>query len=68
MFLLGERLKQAREAKGLTQIDCAKAVGASQAAYSYYESDLRTPSVTVLMRIANLLDVSVDWLLGKDEK
>lgn len=66
--MLAERLKQAREAKGLSQSECARRTGASQAAYSYYEQGLRIPSSTMLIRIADMLDVSLDWLTGRDDK
>lgn len=66
--MLNERLKQAREAKGLSQSECARRTGASQAAYSYYEQGLRTPSSQMLIRIADLLDVSLDWLVGRSDK
>lgn len=66
--MLAERLKQAREEKGLSQIEMASKIGVSQAAYCYYEQGLRTPSSQMLIRIADLLDVSLDWLVGRSDK
>ena len=37
----------------------------SGAAVSFYETGTRTPSHRVLMRIANVMGVSIDSLLGK---
>lgn len=62
------RLEQARLKKGMSQIDTAKALGVSQAAYSYFESGLKTPSFAVIVEIAKLFDVSIDWLAGRTEE
>jgi transcriptional regulator with XRE-family HTH domain len=34
--------------------------------YQHYEYEEREPSLTMLVRIADLLDVSVDYILGRD--
>lgn len=62
------RLEQARLKKGMSQIDAAKALGVSQAAYSYFESGLKTPSFAVIVEIAKLFDVSIDLLAGRKEE
>lgn len=64
--MLAERLKQAREAKGLSQIEMASKIGVSQAAYCYYEQGLRIPSLGVAKTICGVLNVSLDWLTGND--
>lgn len=66
--MLAERLKQAREAKGLSQIEMASRIGVSQAAYCYYEQGLRIPSLGVAKTICNVLNVSLDWLTGNDDE
>jgi transcriptional regulator with XRE-family HTH domain len=60
-------LKNARKAKGLTQIDVAKYIGLSQSAYSDWERGVSNIDSASLMRLADLLDVSVDYILGKTE-
>ena len=67
--MLGERLKKAREATGMTQAEVARELGLSQAAYSYIENDEKNPSLPVAKRLATVLNTSLDYLTGiKDEK
>jgi transcriptional regulator with XRE-family HTH domain len=42
----------------------AEAVGMSPNAISYYEKDKREPNILILMKIAKILDVTGDALLG----
>lgn len=66
--MLNERLKQAREAAGLSQTELANKVGVTQAAYCYYEQGLRIPSLGVAKILCNVLNVSLDWLTGNDDE
>ena len=66
--MLNERLKKAREEKGLSQIEMASKIGVSQAAYCYYEQGLRIPSLGVAKILCNVLNVSLDWLTGNDDE
>lgn len=59
-----ERLKEIRIKKGLTQEEFAKLLNISSSAISLYESGSREPSLATLVNIANVLDVSTDYLLG----
>ena len=61
---LSVRLKQLRLDKQLRQEQVARLVGVSKGAISAYETDIRQPSYDVLIRLANLYRVSVDYLLG----
>ena len=65
--LFGRRLKKVREERDLTQEDLAKKVGAKSAVLiSHYETGARkTPSVENLVKLANALAVSADYLLGR---
>lgn len=65
MSVLGKRLKQARSDSGLKQIDAAKKLGISNGTLSGYERNYRDPDTDTLNEMANLYEVSVDWLLGK---
>ncbi len=60
---IGERLKVARYAAGLSQRDLAEAAGVSAMAVSKYERDLDTPSSGVLIRLAQALDVRTGYFL-----
>ena len=61
-----ENLKLAREQKGLSQKDVAEKVGVAKSTYSLYESGNREPNVQTIKKLANVLDVSADELLGID--
>lgn len=64
MIELGEALRVARRAQGITQEKLAKRVGITQAALSRYESDLREPSPHVVETFADALGVTPDLLLS----
>ena len=61
MSTLGERLKQAREHRGLTQQEVAESAGMSQPTYFKIESG-KTKRTTYLNDLARALAVSADWL------
>ncbi len=64
---LGERLRQARESKGWTQVYVAKLLGITSQALSNYERGERDPDTPLLNRLAELYGVSADWLLGRTD-
>lgn len=57
-------LRKLRTEKGLLQKDIATAIGVSVQAYSLYERGLREPTVQTIKKIADVLDVTTDELLG----
>ena len=63
-ILLGKRLKELREEKGLTQKEVAKKLNLHSVTYLHYEKDQREPPLKVLMEMAIFFDVSTDYLLG----
>lgn len=60
-----ERLKAARKSRGFTQEQLANLISVSRQAYSTYETGTRDPDTQTLFQIAQNLEVSVDYLLGK---
>ena len=54
-----------RKKKGLSQADLGKIIGTSGDVIGRYERGDITPSVEVVSKIADALEVSVDYLLGK---
>jgi Predicted transcriptional regulators len=60
------RLKQARKLKKITQSDLATLTGVSRQTISNYEAGLREPSVDILSKLIDILNVSFDWLNGKN--
>lgn len=62
---LGKKIKQYRTSINMTQADFAYRLGVTGASVSAYENGTRAPSFDVLVRIANILGVSTDDLLGR---
>lgn len=67
MSILAKRLRKARDKAGYKQIEAAKKLGISNGTLSGYERDYRDPDTQTLHNMANLYDVSVDWLVGKSD-
>ena len=59
-----ERLKDLRKQSGLTQVDVAEKLGISQPAYASWERGAKKPTQENLVKIAQILNVSVDYLVG----
>ena len=64
---LAERLKELRKEKDLRQEHVAVALNISMSAYCNYEQGKREPVASVLCRMADYYDVSVDYLLGRSD-
>lgn len=60
----GKRLLEARKNKGLSQEDVAKHLSTKGPAIGRYERDEMKPSIEVAAKMAALLDVSLDFLVG----
>ncbi|MDY4488753.1 MAG: LexA family transcriptional regulator [Candidatus Limivicinus sp.] len=61
------RLKEARKAKGLTQVEVSKIIGISQNGYSDWETGKNRVDAVSLNKLADLYGVSVDYLVGGRE-
>ena len=61
---LGKRIQSARKEAGLSQEQLAEAIGKSPSAISTIETGKRGASLETLIRIANALQVSADYLLA----
>ena len=68
MVNFGERLRQLRKARGLTQGQLADLLGGSKMMISSYESGTRFPPYPTLVKIANLYSVTTDYLLGAQKR
>lgn len=60
----GVRLRRLRKAKGLTQVELADAIDSSQRMITYYETADGLPSAPVVLKLAKVLGVSNEELLG----
>lgn len=63
-----ERLRELRERRGLSQARLADEIGCSKSAISMYENGTRTPDFELLETFADLFNVDIDYLLGRDDK
>lgn len=65
--MLGQRICQMRTALGWSQVDMAKKLGIAKQTISNWENDNIQPSIEMLIRVAKVLNVSTDYLLGMDD-
>jgi transcriptional regulator with XRE-family HTH domain len=66
--MLGDRLKQLRESKNLTQQEMADKIGLARGTYAHYEIDRREPDNATIGRLADFFGVTTDYLLERPEK
>lgn len=62
---IGQKIRQVREARGLSQGVLAEALGVTQTAVSYWESGRRSPDVDDLIEIAEVLETDVASLFSE---
>lgn len=64
IYNLGDKLKSARIQNNLSRKVVAQRIGVSVSMVGLYESDVRQPSLFILIKLAAIYKVSVDYLLG----
>ncbi len=64
MIKIGSRITELRKKKGWSQTELAKQVRASREAIGKYERNEAQPSVETAKKIADAMDVSLDYLVG----
>ncbi len=65
--MLGQRIARLRKEKGLTQVEVAKKTGLSQVLVSDYERGRLRPNPDTIIKLAQILLVTTDELLGVKE-
>lgn len=63
--VFGERIKTLRISIGKSQKEFAKFIGIPQPSMSAYENGKNSPTIEVLVNIADKCNVSIDWLCGR---
>ena len=63
-----ERLKELRKQAHLTQVELASKLGIVQSSYADWERGKKKPTQENLVKIAQILNVSVDYLVGNSEE
>lgn len=61
------RLKELRREKGFLQREVAEKIGVSNQSYNFYENWVNKPDPEILIKLANLYEVSIDYLLGRSD-
>lgn len=64
----GKRLAEARKKKGLSQQDIANELNTKSPVIGRYERDEMKPSIETAAKIAEMLDVSLDFLVGNSDQ
>ena len=67
-IILGERLRELRKNRNLTQTDIAQAFNIHSVTYLHYEKSEREPPLALLAEFADFFEVSVDYLLGLEDE
>jgi len=68
MATFGERLKELRRHKNYTQKRMAEILGMTERGFRGYEMGLSTPHYETLIKLADFFDVSIDYLVGREDK
>jgi transcriptional regulator with XRE-family HTH domain len=68
MTTFGKKLRECREATGLSQRELAKLLNTSYSVVGKYERDEMLPSIKAAKKIAKLVDTTVGYLLDETEQ
>lgn len=66
--MIGKRLKELRIQKGLSQQDLGDAIGVTKVSICGYENGTRLPNLEKLVSLAEELETTTDYLLGREIK
>lgn len=66
MKIFAERLLELRTERGISQAQLARAIGVSCGIVCYWETDRSEPVASNLVKLADYLNVSIDYLLGRE--
>lgn len=67
-MIIGERLKEARLAKKMSQETLGNMLGVSKVSICGYETGTRTPNMKNFLQLIEILDLDVKYVLGMDVK
>lgn len=66
--IFADKLKELRLSLGLTQAEFVEKLGITASALSAYEKNQKNPSISIVKKIAEQYNVSIDWLCGLTNK
>ncbi|CAH0120979.1 MULTISPECIES: helix-turn-helix domain-containing protein [unclassified Paenibacillus] len=61
---MGDRLRQLRMNRNISQEEVARTIGITRSAYSHYEINNRQPVYETLLKLAAFYDVSLDYIVS----
>lgn len=64
LSILGNRIRNLREDNELTQKELSAMIGLTPKMISFYENNQRTPPIDILIKLAKIFNVTVDYLIG----
>lgn len=67
MTQFSARIKAIRKERKLTQKQMAELLSTTERNYQYYEAGAREPTLETFVEIADILQVSTDYLVGRSE-
>ena len=67
-MVIGERIRNERLKKGYTQKELGDLIGVSSSAICGYENGKKKPALSIIIRLSSVLNLSIDYLLGRDIK
>lgn len=67
MKIFGERLKELRSERNLSQKDLAKILRTTNSSICDWETDRAQPDMEMLVKLADYFEVTVDYLLGRTD-
>ena len=67
MFDFGLRIRGLREQRKMSQEELGRRVGRSKSVISSYENNIKIPPLDILVQIAAIFNVSLDYLVGFDK-
>ena len=66
--MLGDRIREIRLAKKMSQVELARGLDVTKQSVSNWENENIQPSIDMLLKIANALSVTTDYLLSREER
>ena len=66
--LVPENLRKAREAMGITRLEASRRMNIPQSSYVRYEIGTRKPTTATIIQMAQVLNTSADYLMGKTDQ
>ena len=64
--MVADKIKYLREEKKITQAELAKILGITRSSVNAWEMGISVPSTQYIVELANIFQVSTDFLLGRD--